>query len=155
MLSYSNEAWSDCLRDEIEPLLREHWLEQALDQDKIELAPDWDRYALIAKAGLLHIVTARSSEGFVVGFYVAVLSPHLHYRNDVMAVTDNFFLQKEYRRGFEGLRFFRNVVSSLDGQASEIFVNTKLHVNPGAGLSLERVGFKPVGTVYAKVLKHG
>ena len=62
----------ECLanvKQDILPLLEKHWLETEPNQETILLNPDWEQYALLDLAGILHIFTARN-EGILVGYLV-------------------------------------------------------------------------------------
>jgi GNAT superfamily N-acetyltransferase len=105
------ERYADVI-EEAKPLLARHWEEIALFKDKVKLAPDYDKYAELAEGGNLHICTVRS-DGELIGYHAAFLSNHPHYKNDLMALTDIFYLTPEFRRGLLGFRFFRFIEGEL------------------------------------------
>ena len=70
----------ECLanvKEDIKPLLEKHWLETEPNQETILLNPDWEQYALLDLARILHIFTARN-EGILVGYLVMMVSKSIH-----------------------------------------------------------------------------
>ena len=65
-LTFQWERFS-AIAHEAAPLVRRHWAEVALFQDKMTLDPDWDRAIKLDLAGILRIMTVRH-EGALVGF---------------------------------------------------------------------------------------
>lgn len=113
--------------NEIAPLLTHHWREIALNQDKIKLNVDWERYLALERAGYLHLVTVRAGDRLV-GYHCLIVTPHLHYRDDLFAVSDVYFLLPDFRRGSAGVRLFRFTEKTLKARGVKVIViNTKLH----------------------------
>ena len=70
----------ECLasvKEDIKPLLEEHWELVALNQGKIKLNPNWEEYARLDAAGVLRVFTARE-DGELVGYCVLVVSRSMH-----------------------------------------------------------------------------
>lgn len=111
MIAMGTEKMST-VRQEIEPLLRQHYEEIALHKDRIPLAPDWGRYEHLEATRSLPIYTARS-DGKLVGYSVFLLSYHLHYRNTLVAANDILYLAPEQRRGTTGLRLIKHSEAEL------------------------------------------
>lgn len=136
---------------EMSLLYPEHWEELALDKDHIPLAPDHHRYNTMADAGMLHVVTARSA-GALVGYFIFVLTPGLHYSTTKMALYDIFYLRKPYRQGYNGMHFIQFAEQSLrEAGADKMYVGVKL--NNDFGKVFERLGFTPAERIYIKLLK--
>lgn len=94
-------------------LFQKEWEEIALDKDHIPLAVDIERYSQMQELGTLHILGARD-EGRLVGYYIAFLFPHPHYKTaGVMAMTDVYYLLPEYRRGGFGVALLVEAERSL------------------------------------------
>ena len=100
------------VREEVRGLLALHWAEIAQNRDKIKLAVDEDAYERMQVAGLLHIVTARV-DGRLIGYCVHFVNRHLHYKNDLMAGCDIYFIHPDHRRGRIGLQLFAEVERTL------------------------------------------
>lgn len=103
-LDFQVESYST-IRAEVEPLLQQHYEEIALFKDKVKLSPDVDKYLAQEKAGILCVITARK-DGKLVGYHASFLIRHLHY-DMLIALTDIFFISKEYRNGTAGIRLFQ------------------------------------------------
>jgi GNAT superfamily N-acetyltransferase len=68
-------------------------------------APDWNAYAALEAAGLLHSFAA-TVDGGLVGF-IAVLKAKLPRYAGPIAVTESFFVARSHRRTGAGLRLLR------------------------------------------------
>ena len=138
------------LREEIKPLIIDHWQEIALDKETVKLDPDWDEYDRLAEAGQLHLLTAREN-GVLVGYYVGIVKPHLHYKNSLMAFNDVLYIKPTHRQGMTGVRLFKEIERTLKERGVEkMFMNTKEHHN--FGVILERLGYRKTETIYTKVI---
>lgn len=111
---------------EATPLIYEHWQELGLDLD-LRGDPDFDKMAILEKAGLWYVLTARH-EGKLVGYLWALVSPHLHYRNSgLMLIVDAYYVKSEYRRGTGiGLLKFMETFANQK-QAIKIYLTCKVH----------------------------
>lgn len=139
---------------ELPPLFTRHWREIALNQDLVPLAPDWDRYYALDIQGVLRILTVRV-EGQLVGYAFLLFGPHLHYATTPWGQGDMFWLDPIYRQGWTGVRLFKELIRACrewDGAILQLGVKLHFQNNRVAKL-LERLGFKPVETVYALRLK--
>jgi len=146
---FNMESFEDVL-EEAKPLLDRHWELIALRKDKIKLAPDFEKYRELDRAGSLKIATIRV-EGRLVGYWVAFLSHHPHYKNDLMALTDIFFLLPEYRSGLLGYRFLEYVEQEMKNLGVvQIMAGTKLHYD--LSRLFERLGWTATDMMYAKYI---
>lgn len=138
------------IRGEVEPLLELHWREVAHHQDKIKLAVDWDAYAAMEAAGALHLATARL-DGKLIGYCIHFLRPHPHYRNDLHAFCDIYFVAPEHRRGGAALGLFRWVEKSLRaaGVKKATFIVKTAHDH---GSIFVRMGYADTEHVYTRYL---
>ena len=135
---------------EIQQLLDLHWQDIALNQDKIKLNPDWDRYEEAEKRDELKIFTARQDEKLV-GYFVCLVQVSLHYKDHKFAHNDVLYLHPDYRKGLAGwrlMKFAQNCLSEDD--VSLLMVNTKIH--KPFDVLLKRLGYNHVENVYSKVL---
>jgi GNAT superfamily N-acetyltransferase len=150
MLTIQHESLSS-VKDELKPLLHEHWHLVAMYQDKIKLNPDWKEYARLDAAGALRIFTARKS-GVLVGYFVMIINRSLHYKDHFFAINDVIFVKPDSRAGATGyklLKYAENYCS--DCGVSLLTINTKVAVPfdslvTGTGYDLaERVYTKYLG----------
>lgn len=149
MTVYSVERWA-ALKPEMLPLLVEHWKEIALNHAEVPLDIDHERYDALDEAGVLHIVTARE-DGVLIGYHVAIVSTHLHYKSTLHGITDVYYIAPAKRQGFTGIRLFQTVEKELKTLGvKKLFTGTKLHLD--LGRMFERLGYKPVERLYAKII---
>lgn len=95
MITYQQEDLND-IREELEPLLVEHYHEVAMYQDKIDLNPDWKGYELLSMANALHVYTARANQELI-AYTVNIVQPNMHYKDHVYAVNDVIYVDPQYR----------------------------------------------------------
>jgi len=138
---------------ECSPLFLRHWKEIALNQDTVPLDPDWDRYYAQALAGVLQTLTARV-DGKLVGYVFALAGPHLHYNSTLFAVTDMFWLDPLYRRGWGGYKMLNAFVQGLKETGVKVcFISEKVHFKnartKGVSTLLKRLGFKPTDLTWS------
>ena len=137
---------------ELPPLFYEHWQEIALDKDVIALDPDFDRYVAMDLAGILLTHTVRV-DGILVGYFISLVLPALHYRRSLQAFTDIYYLAKAARRGHLAQRFFQYVAADLKRRGvQKQSIMRKLHTDPRIGLLWERLGYRPIEVHYSKLL---
>lgn len=149
-MRYQHESLTQ-VKDEVKPLLDDHWEEIALNKDTIKLNPDWKKYALLDANNMLRVFTARA-DGKLVGYFVVIVETALHYSDHVFAHNDIIFLAKEYRRGMTGVKLIKYAEKCLAEEGvKQLFINTKRH-QPFDPI-LERLKFNEVEKVYAKVLR--
>lgn len=103
---------------EVDGLLQEHYRELAKNQDRVKLAPDWERYAALEAAGSFLVYTARD-DGELVGYAAFFSSPHPHYTGLRLVSNDVLFLTQTHRVGRTGvklIRFCETQIAALYGQ---------------------------------------
>lgn len=146
---YAVERWRD-LRAEMMPMLVRHWREVALNHADVPLDIDEARYRSLDEGGALHILTARRN-GLLIGYHVAIVSGHLHYASTLHGITDVYWLAPECRHGVTAMRMFQNVERELKAiGVRKLFTATKLHMDQGP--LFERLGYRPVERLYAKLI---
>ena len=118
MITYQKEKLEMCF-EELAPMLEEHYEEIASYKDKIELAPDWSRYFELDKSNILQIYTMRNNKTLV-GYYICVVLPNLHYSNDLYSVNDIVLIKPEYRNKKNGLNLFSFVESAMREQSVSV-----------------------------------
>lgn len=151
-VTYQTEPWETYYRD-VQPLWLAHWLEVGLDHAAIPLDPDVERYQAYADAGQLHILTMRDA-GKLVGYHVALVSGHLHYKGTLMAFTDLYYVAPTYRKGMAGVRLFREAERALRALGvRRIQTATKLHAHLNMSRLLTRLGYQHVEAAFHKRLE--
>jgi len=149
-LTFAREPWSPTLKSELEPLLPAHWEEVALDRGRIMLSVDWQQYARLFESGLAEVLTARN-DGTLAGYFIFIITTHLHYMSSKMALADVYRLLPQYRNVSNAILFFRFVEAELRRLGVEkIVLATKLK-NDISDL-LAYLGFREDERVWSKVL---
>ncbi len=147
MVNYQQEFLTSVV-DDIKPLIKSHWDEIALNQDRIKLNPDWEAYQNFEDQDRLRIFTARD-EGELVGYFVVIIGVNIHYKDHLFASNDIIYLSPNYRKGFTGIRLIKFAEKCLrqDG-ISVLTINTKVH-QPFDKL-MDFLKFNKVERVYSK-----
>lgn len=149
MITYNIEKLDDFL-EEIKPMLFAHWEEIALNKDKIKLNPDYERYYVMEQLGLLRSVIVRD-EGKVIGYYISMLAPHLHYKDCYTALNDILYLAPEYRKSDVAYKMFKFAEADLKELGVDLmFLHMKIEF-PFVELC-EAVGMKKVEYSYSKYI---
>lgn len=138
------------VKDEIKPLLLENWEETSLNKQKLVLNPDWDLYEKIYRQGNLGIYTARKN-GFLIGYFVVVVVPHMHYKDHLVATNDILFISKEHRKGRTGTRLIQYAENDLKTFGVSIFNIVSSSKRP-IGKLLERLKFSNLEQTYSKYI---
>lgn len=149
-VTYTVENWSDVWR-EMEPLWHSHWQEVALDHEAIPLAPDIDAYNTLERNGNLHLLIARKA-GKIIGYHIAIIRPHLHYKHSLHAFTDIYYVSPEHRLGMTGVKLFKEVEKSLVQRGVKKMVSgTKTSLDMGR--IFERLGWRETERTYTKCIE--
>lgn len=126
MVTYQLDSYSS-IKDEIRPLLNDHWEEIAINKEHIKLNPDWKEYARLDSIGALRCFTARK-DGELIGYFVVIIRKSLHYSDHLFAYNDIIFLTKDGRRGTTGYKLIKYVTQEISKEGvSLMIVNTKTH----------------------------
>ena len=103
-IKYAVESFGKCL-EEMKPILQKHYEEVAMYQDKIPLDPDYEKYFALEEMGILHTVTVRDG-GKLIGYFLSMVTPNLHYSTTTYAVNDVLYLDEDYRELGVGQKMF-------------------------------------------------
>jgi GNAT superfamily N-acetyltransferase len=136
---------------ELLPLYPDHWREVALDQDQPEaaLAPRFDVYAARDAAGEIVLATLRDA-GELVGYFLCMVAPGLHYRHCLTAQMDIVFVHPRVRGRHGGMRLIRCMMRELQRRGvKRWFAGEKIGRSSGLGRLYEIAGFRPVETHYS------
>lgn len=140
----------DAIKKELEVLIKNHWEEIALNQDKIKLNPDWDTYRKLENIGMLYLYTARKDKKLA-GYFCVVATKGLHYADHILAACDVIYISPEYRKGSAGSKLIKYAEKDLkDKNVSSLSINTKCHA-PFDAL-LERMGYGLIEKTYSKYI---
>lgn len=149
MITYQQEFLATC-RDDCQELIRLHWEEIALNQEKIKLNPDWDSYETFEMNNSLKIFTARDGSELV-GYFVVLVGRSLHYKDHIFAENDILYLHQDYRKGYTGIKLIKFAENCLKEDGVSILkVNTKVHQPFDSLMSFLK--FNLIERVYTKYL---
>lgn len=130
--------------DEIKPLFNAHWCELALNQDAIELDPDYEYYELMDRADRMLVVTARDNDGPIVGYAVYFIDRHKHYRQHKWAVADIIWLHPDHRRGRVGDGLLAFVEQALKVRGVSVMHTTSKTAHPALARLLDHRGHEMI-----------
>lgn len=152
-LRFQWERFAKIVR-ELLPLWQRHWKEIAIDRDTIPLEPDFDSYYRLDNDRLLHILTARTHDGELVGYSFNIVGPHLHYQSTRTGHTDMFWLAPEHRRGLCGYKLLKYTMAGLKRRGVKLHtINFKLGFQDGrVGRLLKRLGYAPSDIIMRKLI---
>lgn len=118
----SVEVWAV----EATQLIYDHWQELGLDLD-LEIAPDFGKMKILEDLGMFKVITVRE-DGRMVGYLLAVVNNHLHYRNSPpMLIVDAYYVSPECRSGTGAklIRFTEALAKEMG--AIKIYFSCKVH----------------------------
>lgn len=150
MISYQTESFSKCL-EQLKDLFLDHYNEIGNEPDKVELNPDYDLYQKLEGLNLIHLVTVREDDS-IIGYYLSVLSPLLHFKQILNAYNDAIYIKKEYRKGSIGYKLIKYAFKDLKSiGVNMVTLHTKVK-QPFDKLCL-RLGMTLVERNYIKYLE--
>lgn len=133
---------------EVERLFQYHWEKLALDKDKVPLDPQYEVYRQREARGEILYVTLRDA-GKLVGYWIAFITPGLHYQTCLTAQLDIWNLVSGYETGQAAMILMRAVEREYRRRGiNRSFVGEKLH-RP-MGRLFKAFGYEPVETHYSK-----
>lgn len=144
-ISFQVEDWENYCRD-AGAALAEHSEELAADGMKIQI--DAPFYRVCDEQGGLSILTARF-EGKIIGYFISVVRAHPHYKDTLCAFEDAYFLSKEHRKGWTGVRLVREAEKALKARGvKKLFVMENRKKNLRS--FFPALGYKETHITYAK-----
>lgn len=93
-------------------LTRQSWEESWAANGVMDYDPDWDRYAKLEINGYLRMLAA-VSDNDIVGYVSVTLDREFLDRKKKTAIVNAFFLSPEYRSGWNGIKFIKDIESHL------------------------------------------
>jgi hypothetical protein len=150
-ITFQEEPFAQAYGDAA-PSLEKHYEEIAEDKETIgKVDPDLAVYEALEANGRLRVLTARDG-GKLVGYYVAILAPSLHYKSILCATEDMYYLDPDYRKGTAGIRLFVEAEKMIRA-AKVVLTIAKTKVAHDHGILFQRLGYRPFERVYMKVLE--
>jgi len=140
LITFQEETLSQSLIEEGEDILKLH--SEELSEFSFKLNPDWKVYQQLEDMNTLHIVTARDDDKLI-GYYVSIIYTHQHYMGTVVAENDLHYLLPEYRKGWLGYKFLKQVIQFLKERNVDVITHS-MTVRHSYLPIVERLGFRLV-----------
>lgn len=150
-LTFQAERFSDVV-EEAQPLLERHHAEIGNYRDCIPLSPNYAKYAALEAAGQILVVTARAND-VLVGYADFIVDTGLHYSTVLWPENDILWVAPEYRGRTVGVRLIATAEKFLKDRGAVVLHFRSKTNHPALGRLLVRLGYRPVETVYAKMLQ--
>lgn len=149
MITFAIETIRDNLV-ELQDILPLHYQELALNQDKVPLSPQYEKYLEAEDKGDFLMVTARD-KGLLIGYFWGFVSYGLHYSTCLTCNMDIFYVHPDYRGSNTGFHLFNFVEKELKRRkVDRWFVGSK--VSLPADWLFEKLDFERVEVYYTKWL---
>ena len=149
MMDYSREIVNADFIEEMKPMTVDH-LEEIPSFPDIKPGIDFALYAKMEELGVLRAYVARH-EGKMVGYAIFIVADHPHYKGSLQATQDCIFLDKEHRRGWDGINLIRFCDDQLKDEGVDVvyqFTSKK----PDFSLVLGRLGYEQNQSMWARRL---
>lgn len=136
---------------EVLPLIVQHWEEVENDKAHIPLVPDFDKYELLEKSGVLRVFTIRYF-GKLVGYNLFIVDKGLHHKTMTFASGDVFFVEQDHRTARNGFRLLEYSEKLLKVEGVDVII---MHSKYGTQLHklYERNGYEADERAYRKLLR--
>jgi len=141
LITFQEETLNQGLIEEAKDILKLH--SEELNELTFSLNPDWSMYQQLANNNVLHVVTARDCKKLV-GYYVSIIYPHLHYKGVIVAENDLHYLLSEYRKGWAGYKFLKYTIQLLKERNVDMITHSMTVRHSYLPLA-ERLGFSLIG----------
>ena len=148
MIKFACESFKETL-PEFQYLLPIHYLDLALNKDKVPLQPQFNIYFEREDSGNLIFVTARNDENQIIGYFIGFVAPGLHYKTCLTCHMDIFYIHKDYRKGRLGIKLFQFVEKELKNRkVQRWFVGSKIHADVSS--LFKYLKFEPIEIHHSK-----
>lgn len=145
MITTHVESFTELL-PELKPMLPLHYLELALNQDKVPLDPQYGVYIEREAHGGVMFITLREA-GELIGYFIGFIAPGLHYQTCLTLTMDIFYVHPDHRGSGAGWQLFKAVEAEAKRRGVQrMFVGSKMHKD--ASWLFERLGYEPCETYY-------
>lgn len=118
-------------------------------QEHVPLDVDWDSFFLYERQGQLKSYALYTNDEMI-GYAVFLLTPTLHAKSTLHAMSDVIYIAPKYRQNYVGIKFIQFCENDLKAAGAKV-VHIILKV-ASAGRALERYAYKIFEVTYMKVL---
>lgn len=135
------------------PVFERHYKEISAFQD-IPLKPDFEKYMLMEKNGMLRCFVVRDNKDSMklCGYALFFVHKNIHYSSSLQAIQDLLYLDKSLRGKGVGRAFIDWCDGELLHDGVELtyhHVKTKFNFGP----MLEQIGYRHVENIYVRDLR--
>ena len=138
------------VKDEVLPLIENHFSEVYPARDTFKFDMDWDTYHSLEDLNLLRIFTARDGDRLV-GYLWVVIAPNLCSKGHFIPSEDGLYVDPDYR----GLSVAKKMIEfgekCLKEDGYKLLCITGTQEKP-IDKFVERMGYKKIETRFKKVL---
>ena len=135
---------------EAKELAKRDWYEIQHNSKTLKLDPDWDMYRKLELGNQLYIFTCRDNNKLV-GYFTVFIVPNLHCKGHTRAINDSIFVDKEYRKGFTGIKLIKFAESCIKEDGHKSLAISTTEMNPIDSI-IYRLGYSKVSTSFEKEL---
>lgn len=131
-------------------LVLEHWNEVVIDKRRGDKPiPDWETFKALEKNNSL-ITFIAYQDGIVIGYAMFVLHRDLHQKENLVALNDAVFIQKDKRPTGAGGKFLKYCDAELKNFGVKIIL---WHIKPHVDFSgtLKKLGYVLNEMIYMKI----
>ena len=149
MITFQIEKFADII-PEIKTLIDGHRDEVSVFSNAVApLDPDWEAYIKLENNEALFTYTARDDKlgDMLVGYYIAFISTHIHYRHTLVSDMDIIYLHPAKRDGMMGYKLLKKAEQELESMGVEIIIMS-VKANTGVDKLAIRLGHKPMDIKY-------
>jgi predicted acetyltransferase len=147
--TFSREPFAEVSRDSLE-FLENNYDETGQFQDVVPLDVDWDGMFYYESKGALYSFALRL-DGKMIGYAIFLITPTLHAKSTMHAISDVIFIAKEYRQGLVGIKFIEFCEEHVKAAGVKV-VHLVMKADPRLVRVLERSGHRVFEVTYMKVL---
>lgn len=138
MITFQEETLNQIRNKEFDIMIKQ--ASKELTEFSFPLNPDWNVYQQLECVDTLHIVTARDGKKLV-GYYFSIIFTHHHYKDAVIAENDAHYILPEYRKGWFGYKFLKQVIQFLKDRNVDIILHS-MKADKSYLPITKRLGFK-------------
>lgn len=149
-ITFQTETLAEFLPD-AGPLLERHWQEVGTCPNSHALLINVPIYEAVESIGGLHIITARTLHGTLIGYAIYFVQDYPHVQGLRMAQSDAVYLLPEWRKGFTGLRLLQEAEYALKSNGVG-FINQVCTHKKDFSCILKRMGYTIAEYTYRKEL---
>lgn len=153
-LIFRREKFSLELVDEIMPLLKMHFAENARNSEFYgEFDPSIDTYSTADANGALRVFTVKE-KGNIVGYQTFFVCEHPHSQDLITATQDVLYISPTFRRGMIAFRFIKWCAAQLAEDGIGI-VHQVVPARKNYGSMFQRLGYQLEDMCYSMRLNGG